>query len=921
MSLLEIINKSKPKENLKLDDFIRRISNGGILKKNFDISVKKLTKKDRDYVRKITKEISRDVNGKVVTLIVLKDFDDEDMDDAFNELSQKDNTKISGINKSLTQNEYDEITEGIYDFYNTIGDSEVKATRENNFNIWKKETQSKLESTTFSINPSVRKQQLLSLRRILIIEWIQFNIVSLFNFYKYDKDKLDEINEDIRQAFYDNFVRAQNPSEEEINDIVSDYLMYVDYDVDEDEERILTDDEINDIVGGISKEYEYYTQGNMDDPIFVELRGEDAIVNASIYQIQKDIADDLMKIKIRPSLIPELKQRIIEKYAKSLIVPGVSVGIIAANSLGERWTQSNLNVQRLTGVSSVRAAAKSVDIINEVLDIRSPKNPITTIYFSKKQTYQSLRNNKMKIQHTTISDVINTTKTAVYHRDDIMDEEWHEIHERIYGNPKNIPKSQYLIRIVVNQREMYSRRLKMKDIADAIEDSDSGNTLRAVFSPFHIGIIDVYTPEDIAKIDMDTKETKRNIPYITDENYLRHYLSNVVKPLIESRLISGIEGIQQTWTMFVEMDKCISNIEKRQLKTKKGKKHYIHCDLDLEIIQNHGIDLDELVKFVLYKLPTELAHVVRIDYIYSDDDSEFPTAMKILDYPNDINGDVIKSIINYIKERKVHNLNSVIDRINEKKRKNSLTIHLKNTYSFGNEDDYYTLPESYDGIDILYSLNNFDANMRVKYYQKYLGGEIDITFEDSEKYEQFMRAIDSGYLKVKPKVNDVCIHWFLETHGNNVRDLSTLTSIDLDLTYSNDILENYSLYGIESAWNLMYRKLSSTSKIDDDVSSQHLILLIDFMCHLGYPASIGRHTLSNYEVGPLAMIGFEEIKENIFSSAAHGKIDGLMGNVGSSFIGNLMNIGTETADADLDVEKKYEYLSELEKQRGEEDII
>ena len=918
MSLLQIIDKSKPKKALKLDDFIKRIADGGILKKNYDISVKELSKKDRVYIEKITKEYTKENNGKTFTMIVLKDVNDEEAKKAFKNIFKGDYTMLRNVTKSLYQSEYDSLTEGIMDFYNVIGDTETKETRQNNFNIWKSSIRDKLDSTQFSINPYARKEQLKSLRYILVIEWIQFNVVSLFNFLKYDKNTIDNLSEDIRDIFIDKFVRGEKPSEDEINDIISDYIDYLDYDV-EEQERHLKDKEMQDILQGISRQYEYHTTSDIDNPIFIELRGEDSVIEAAILQIQKDIHDDLMKIKIRPSLIPELKNRIMEKFAKSLIPAGMSVGLIAANSLGERWTQSNLNVQRLTGVSSSRAAAKSVDIINEILEIRSPKNPTTTIYFNKKQSYQSLRNNKMKIQHTTISDVINISESGIYHKDEIIDEDWHDIHEKIYGNSKDINKSQYIIRFIVNKREMYSRRITMKKIADTIENSDAGNTLRVVFSPFHIGIIDVYVSEDSAKIDMSIKESKKNIPYITDENYLRHYLNNIAKPIIESQTISGIEGIQETWTMFVEMDKCINDVEKRILSSKK-KKYYIHCEIDSQLMINHGIALDDLEKFILYKLPADVSGVVDIQYIYQSDEDDFPYAMSITNYPGEITGDVISKLKAHIRERKVHNLNNVIFDMKKNPKKNMITINLKDIYSFS-KDDEFSVTESYDGIDMMYSLNSFDANMNINYFQKYTGGKLIITFDDSRKYDNFVSSVKKGYIEIKPKVNDICVHWFLETHGNNVNDLSAISSIDLDLTYSNDVLENYNLYGIESVWNLMYRKLSSTSKIDDDVSSQHLILLIDFMCHLGYPASVGRHTLSNYEVGPLAMIGFEEIKENIFSSAAHGKIDGLMGNAGSSFVGNLMNIGTESSSADLDIEKKNEYLLELERQIGEEDVI
>jgi DNA-directed RNA polymerase beta' subunit len=51
----------------------------------------------------------------------------------------------------------------------------------------------------------------------------------------------------------------------------------------------------------------------------------------------------LRKVKIYPDMIPSLKTQIETMYKSSLIQPGESVGIITAQSIGEKQTQSNLN--------------------------------------------------------------------------------------------------------------------------------------------------------------------------------------------------------------------------------------------------------------------------------------------------------------------------------------------------------------------------------------------------------------------------------------------------------------------------------------------------------------------------------------------------------------------------------------------------
>ena len=66
----------------------------------------------------------------------------------------------------------------------------------------------------------------------------------------------------------------------------------------------------------------------------------------SIAQRQKDkLISQLRNIKLRPHLLEEFKEEIIKQHNKCLIQPGVSVGILTAQSIGERQTQSTLNVR------------------------------------------------------------------------------------------------------------------------------------------------------------------------------------------------------------------------------------------------------------------------------------------------------------------------------------------------------------------------------------------------------------------------------------------------------------------------------------------------------------------------------------------------------------------------------------------------
>ena len=91
--------------------------------------------------------------------------------------------------------------------------------------------------------------------------------------------------------------------------------------------RFLTEDEIENILD--------FIKPNKSIPI--------ATAKSIIHITKEKFRNQLKKQKLYPEIIPELKKQLENKYRESLIEPGESVGIIAAQSIGEKQTQSTLN--------------------------------------------------------------------------------------------------------------------------------------------------------------------------------------------------------------------------------------------------------------------------------------------------------------------------------------------------------------------------------------------------------------------------------------------------------------------------------------------------------------------------------------------------------------------------------------------------
>lgn len=99
------------------------------------------------------------------------------------------------------------------------------------------------------------------------------------------------------------------------------------------------------------------------------------------FKYKNILRDSLNKVKVCPKVLLDFKSRIIAKYNLNKATPGDCVGIIGAQSIGERQTQNTLNTFHTAG----KLQQSGVGRLEEILSIsKSPRFPMTIIYFKKK---------------------------------------------------------------------------------------------------------------------------------------------------------------------------------------------------------------------------------------------------------------------------------------------------------------------------------------------------------------------------------------------------------------------------------------------------------------------------------------------------------------------------------------------------------
>ena len=146
--------------------------------------------------------------------------------------------------------------------------------------------------------------------------------------------------------------------------------------------------------------------------------------------------------------------------------------------------------------------------------------------------------------------------------------------------------------------------------------------------------------------------------------------------------------------------------------------------------------------------------------------------------------------------------------------------------------------------------------------------------------------------------------WFLETDGTNLAEVLVYPEVCFSETRSNDVLEMFSVLGIEGARNSLFHELRAVLSFDGSyVNYRHISCLADCMTYGGYIMAISRHGINRSEAGPMLRASFEESVEVLMNAAAYAQSDDFTGVTENIMLGQLGQLGTGMVDLLVDTEK------------------
>lgn len=265
-----------------------------------------------------------------------------------------------------------------------------------------------------------------------------------------------------------------------------------------------------------------------------------------ISNLKNALIDEFKQYKIYKETLPELRKHLQKYVQQSIVSPGEMVGVICAQSIGERQTQLTLNSFHSAGLN-VSMVTTGVPRFLEILNATKEPKICTNSFEMKDKKLQSITDIRKiignSLKHLYWKDLIETEELFMMKED----EPWYESFEFFYSNEFRIHNVAFSYKM--KKDVLFRNNISFVKIKETFENEF--DFLHVVFSPYYIGQVDFF-------IDMDEiqKQEEKNEEIKDKKDFLFElFLQEVVRQKILDTSVCGIPKIKDFFIQKEDMTK------------------------------------------------------------------------------------------------------------------------------------------------------------------------------------------------------------------------------------------------------------------------------------------------------------------------------------------------------------------------------
>jgi DNA-directed RNA polymerase beta' subunit len=253
-----------------------------------------------------------------------------------------------------------------------------------------------------------------------------------------------------------------------------------------------------------------------------------AIVEENKNQLRRQLVGQ----EIYPGILPKLRKELSHIYFRSRIEAGESVGILCAQSIGKKQTQSTLDSFHQAGITE-KTMTTGVPRFQELINaVKKPNSVNHTIYLDKSYTNVAPLREAVadRIVGLTLGDLAKQMVVML----DAHEEHWYDTCRLLYGHPVHYP---HCIRVKLDRSVLYNYKISVEGVMNKIQTEF--DDVYCLISPVSVGYLDIFV--DCSEIELP----ENRMSFIDQENKLEIYLEECVMSKLEQFIVCGIPGITE----------------------------------------------------------------------------------------------------------------------------------------------------------------------------------------------------------------------------------------------------------------------------------------------------------------------------------------------------------------------------------------